>query len=166
MIPLSVIDALIQKLEDAERIDEFNYYSWNPVQDVILTLKEYKEKKEAIPPPSNFDYTMINEETAKQLGPIGKPMHEQDKSLQEQGLEQKIQEINDLIAWNLTPSCNEAKKKLGKLIAEQSGNKTITTEQRIRDRIKHLKENLKTAEGAETFDIDSRIDELEELIPY
>jgi hypothetical protein len=34
----------------------------------------------------------------------------------------------------------------------------------IESRIKQLKENLKTAEGAETFDIDSRIDELEDLI--
>lgn len=45
-IPISKLKALIKELEDAERIDDFNYYSWNAVQDVILTMKELLPKED------------------------------------------------------------------------------------------------------------------------
>lgn len=36
----------------------------------------------------------------------------------------RLEEINELIPWNMTPSCNQAKKELEELIAEREQSRT------------------------------------------
>jgi hypothetical protein len=147
MIPLSVVDALILKLENQQ-------VEMGATLQRLYKIEMLQEiKKAAIPIPipiptqPSIPMSVIDALTASLKCNQGGGKFDPDR----------------IINNNIIKMLEEIKKAA---IPSPISDQDQDFEQRIRDRIKHLKENLKTAEGAETFDIDSRIDELEELIPY
>lgn len=73
----------------------------------------------------------------------------------------RLEEINKSIPWMVTPSCNQAKRKLEKLIAEQSRTKDETAKDRV---IIDLQDTLQThqEESIPKSKVKARIKELED----